>query len=116
MLLLNVLRKDLKPKQIYNQMNSINRIQSLIEPIAQSPDLNLKELTQFIMKQISHKHKIFPLSYQSYIKQFKLKCAILLNKQDANFEMFRRTLSHFNTEISNNHEVFNLKNIQEHQK
>lgn len=99
MLWLNVLRADLKPKQIYSQMNSNKRIINVILPI--SFDLNLKELVQFINKERSHQNKIFPLTFQSYLKLFKFKCRILLGIQDANFEMFRRTLSHFNTQICN---------------
>lgn len=92
MLWLNVLRKDLEPKEIYRQMNSDSRIQNVIEPI--TFDSNLKDLVHFVTKEINtHEHKMFPLSYQSYLKQFKLKCRTLLGKQDVNFEMFRRTLS-----------------------
>lgn len=92
MLLLNILRKDMKLKDIYKQMNSESRIQNVIEPITLDP--NFKELVHFIKKEINtHQYKMFPLSYQLYLKQFKLKCRTLLGKQDANFEMFQRTLS-----------------------
>lgn len=92
MLWLNVLRKDLDIKDIYKQMNSDKRIQNVIEPLML--DSNFQDLVHFITKEIdTHKHRMFPLSYQSYLKEFKLKCRTLLGKQDANFEMFRRTLS-----------------------
>lgn len=92
MLWLNVLRKDMELKEIYRRMNSESRIQNVIEPMML--DSSLKELVHFITKEINtHKHKMFPLSYQTYLKQFKLKCRTLLGKQDVNFEMFKRTLS-----------------------
>lgn len=102
LLRLSVVRNDLKPKKIYDQMNVKNHTlrKKVIEPFIDSSDGNLIDLVRFASKELFKDYKMFPLSYHSYQKQFKQKCQIILDKSDVTMEMFQKTLLHFKDEQS----------------